>query len=160
MEIKNVLLEVQKVVAGVEKINNGGCGVFAALVAKRLHRMGYVARVRIGQRWASSMNCLISAKSNGAKTMMDFYYHGISFDHLIVEVLLENGEVLHFDSDQLHPAMAETVNFNAPIQNGFLTPLEALRLAREKNWNPSFNRKQIPAMIKAINGVFRKQKLA
>lgn len=164
MEIENVLLEVQKVVAGVEKINNGGCGVFAALVAKRLHRMGYVARVRIGQMdsfWSSrNENCLINAKDNGAKSMYDFYHHGVSFDHLIVEILLENGEVLHFDSDQLHPAKEKTVNYDAPILNGHLTPLEALRIAKEKQWNPLFNRKQIPAMIKALNGVFRKQKLA
>ena len=159
-KITDLLIEIQNAVSHVEKINNGGCGVFAALVAARLKKAKIPARVKVGQMDSyfcsrTDKKALIKAKRNGASSASDFYDNDVRMDHLIVEVG-KGKEKIHFDSQNLIPAAKKTVLFNATVLEGCLVPKQALVVANSRNWNPTFNRKQIPQLTKSINKVFKK----
>lgn len=152
MNIVNLVYKIQNSVFDIKNLNRGGCGVFAALVAKRLNRLGIPAVVRIGNWDASDRpNILEQALTNSNPVNMDNLRNWkVGFDHLIVEFTHE-GKTYHMDSDHFHEAKERTTNFDTPIYRGHLTPKQALVIARSKRWNWTFNRKQIPAMIRALN---------
>lgn len=156
MNLKALVNNIQKSVNGVNNLNCGGCGVFAALVAKRLNKMGIPAVVRIGDYSADVNPKLLidTIKSNNSFNTKILKRNGIKFDHFIVEIT-HNRRKYHLDSDFFHLANPITTNYNTQLYEGFLTPFQAMILAKDKYaWNRAFNRKQIPAMIKKLNEVF------
>lgn len=156
--IEPLLLEIQNVVADIDRMNAGGCAVFAALVARRLNKIGVKAKVRVGDVfcWGQSKKQFKNAKKKGAKTLEDYRNNGIGFWHLVVEIT-EGKQKYHFDSESLVPAKENLVLFpQAEFYEGAISPAECLTLARSKDWNYMFDRKQIPALIKKLNEVFRR----
>jgi len=157
-KLETFLFEVQNAVADIDRMNAGGCAVFAGLVSRRLNKIGFKAKVRVGDVLYNSneKNRLKDAKKNGARKMGEFGEQGICFWHLIVEIT-DGKQKYHFDSESLVKAKKNLVLFpNAQVYNGALTPAETLILARSKGWNWMFNRKQIPTLIKRLNEVFRR----
>lgn len=155
-KLETFLFEIQNAVADIHNMNAGGCAVFAGLVSRRLNKIGFKAKVRVGDVIYDSKekNRLKDAKKKGARRMGDFGKHGICFWHLIVEIT-DGKQKYHFDSESLIKAKKNLALFpQAQVYNGALNSAETLILARSKGWNWMFNRKQIPTLIKRLNEVF------
>lgn len=155
-KLEQLVTNIQESIDWVSDLNCGGCGVFAALVAKRLNRIGIPAVVRVGAWSANQHPSAIrdTYHKNSRPKQADFWMNCVSFDHLIVEIPF-GGQIFHMDSECFHPAESVTRTCNAPL---FPDPLDihtALRIAKDKGWNHRFNRKQISSMIQSLNHVFR-----
>lgn len=150
-QLKSVVEAMQYAVAGVEDLNSGGCGVFAAIACNRLRKLGLDPVVRVGDGGADP-DALIEALDSGAKDLCDLNNNGIYFDHLIVEVKWR-GRYYHFDSETFGLADDEKcgVYDTTPLLDGYLTPEFVMKVARDTyGWNHWFDRSKIPAMIKNI----------
>lgn len=113
-------------------INNGGCGVFAALLGKELQGFGKV-HIRVGH-YNLYPQTLPNLKST---TVKDWYQKGVYFDHVFVE----------FGFPSMKP-------YRGSI------PLEIINaIAHQKGaWNPTFNRRDIPTLRKMIREHFKQVK--
>jgi hypothetical protein len=154
-QFKRLIAEIQQSVEWVDDLNCGGCGVFAAIVAKRFNKIGIPAVVRIGAWNApSNSNAVKDTYSQYSRPKQShFRSNGVSFDHLIVEIPF-GGNIYHMDSICFHSAEPKTRTCSAPIYDGNLDVATALRIAKTKDWNRCFDRKQIPNLIKSVNDVF------
>jgi hypothetical protein len=155
MKIEKLVCKIQEAVSDIRNINSGGCGVFAAMVAKRLNRLGIPAVVRVGAHDADTSNDRLKRALTYPDSISKEYLsnEGVEFYHLIVE-FKHGGETYHLDSNQFHKATPITNNYGVRLYDGHLTPLQALQIARSKYWNYQFNRKQIPNMIRKLNEAF------
>lgn len=159
MNIEELVNKIQGVVRNIPNINNGGCGVFAALVAKRLNKMGIPAVVRIGgyiseKKKHDLINGLNSNTDIGISPIRKWHLDYIDMEHLIVE-FQHGGKIYHLDSTTFHEQKERTTNFDCPLYHGHLNTLQALHIARRGSWNIRFNRKKhIPELIKRLNEVF------
>lgn len=138
-----------------ERINWGGCCVFAALVAEQLEALGiecevitdtYDARpvapddVRaiIGEHWE----------------LRDWDSNGIRRGHMAVRFRAPDGRIRTYDSDGVvhHPNRFGEGRYNYRCSYGFgrgLTAAEARRMSIDmdgEGWNCCFDRSQIPDM--------------
>ena len=152
-QLEDTIRSMQAAVIDVESLNNGGCGVFAAIAAKRLHRLGVEAVVKVASYNAEyDRNLLLNALKDGATTKEDFSQRDVDFDHVWVEVKWK-GEQWHFDSNNFHRAKNRCCLIGAPFFKGSLNPFLALSVARSRKWCSRFDRKNIPRMISSLNKI-------
>lgn len=140
----------------IDYLNWGGCGVFAALVGRKLQDAGIPVGVVCGSwRHNGDKADVERARSNVAEKWdaEEWNANGVYFGHVGLEVEID-GKLYHYDSKQgVKPAGKEIDGL--PIAKGRVTIEEMELLAGESlNWNSDFNRKQIPKLTKLVEKAF------
>jgi hypothetical protein len=143
-------------------LNWGACCVFASEVGKHLAKTKSFnkVKIRVADPTAREGYTISKArKNNHNNCCYDWNKQGIYFGHVIVELLYRKKRY-HIDSSGVHLAMRTDPSCYLPLYRGHLTIEEATVLASDKRgWNPTFNRKNIPAVKKTIASFFKKKTL-
>jgi hypothetical protein len=133
------------------KINNGGCCVYAALVAACLAKRGIVATGIVAgpQEKDRPTNIDEVRKALPVTNRKDLWNDGgVIFSHVGLELAGKNG-VWHYDSNGMQKA-GPTLDC-MPIYEGRLRLNEMQELADEiAGWNDMFDRKFIPAIAATV----------
>lgn len=158
----------KEVNCSITNVNYGGCCVYASIVSEQLVRKGYGVGGVCSWYGYSEMD-IDSARNNILRDQdcrrffaQNQYIHklwedqGVNFGHVATAVFLQNGRRILHDSVETVLAKTTQVEFRKkPIAKGFLYPNEMKALADDSSeWNPDFNRKQIPAMKRIIKEKF------
>lgn len=131
-------------------INHGGCCVFAAIIGTELKRLGISARGIVASYYSDvGKSNIDSARENVSENIpWEWEESGVYFTHVGVEYDI-NGTVKHYDSNGVKRKGSRLLYLK--IYDGRLTVDELKELSRtSKGWNPSFVRKDIPAMRRLI----------
>lgn len=132
-------------------INRGGCGVFAALIAKRLQQFYPVQIVVFGEEGDSSIDVIRSKVSTNLPKV--WQSAGINFNHLVIEFIDDNGDKWHYDATGIH-APDGSIWEDRQIP-GYVTVDEVIELASvQEGWNYTFNRKMIPELDNIVQDFF------
>ena len=135
-------------------INWGGCGVFAALVAKRLKKH-FDVKIRVGNDITPEVAIDDIRTRVESNTVDEWNCEDMWFSHVVIEFQWK-GKTYHYDTTGLHEASDTTYMGGYPIVEGHLTVREMTELARSKGWNTSFDRDSIPEIRKTINAAFKR----
>lgn len=145
----------QNVMEQFEYINQGGCCVFAALVGKKLQEY-FPVRIRASNNYHGyRIRDLNEIRPNlEDNTIWEWYNEGIDFNHVIIEFDYK-GKTYHMDSTGVYKAGKRDPSFKYVLYKGYLTVEEAAELAKQKDWNPTFDRKLIPTLRKTVDNFFK-----
>lgn len=142
-------------------INHGGCAVMATIVGRALERIGIPCEVVSpggSEYWGTAVPSEARrglGKSSRNATAYDWDNAGLSRSHLAVRFRIDGYEYT-WDSDGLYEAAQDGGNaywFGAselrcsyPFGHG-LSTREAGKMSRNKReWNPTFDRRKLPAL--------------
>lgn len=135
-------------------INYGGCGVFAAEMARDLTAKGFDATIRvIANPWETegfdNMQAMFSRIENNGGWSDDLLDWELTPYHVVLEV---KGYGIHgiLDAERFAPVRGYEYNGRTMV-DGYV-PLEIMEEAAKSStmWNPTFPRKTIPKVRKAI----------
>lgn len=136
------------------RMNNGGCGIFAVHMAKRLQ---HIVPTRIKLIDYSHHNLdEIRAELDNPLDIRQWHNHGINFVHLIVEFDYKD-HTYHFDTNGLNFANdKESPNYKGyGLASGSFTIEEVSHfVAAPYSWNDWFNRREIPAVKRRVKNFF------
>lgn len=139
------LTEVAGIVTtDIERINSGGCGVYAVALCDELHAQGFTdAKIRAyNYSYGSTRNlCELEQELDNPKRIYDWMDNGASFVHIVVEF---NGKL--WDSSGGVPLEnADRWNRIYVLSDGYVS-LDAMRgmVENVEGWSPWFDRRQIP----------------
>ena len=143
-------------------LNSGGCCVAAAHIA---YQLKYRHNIEVGIRveiWSDTSPCpnIEVARANIKdvihSTPSEWNSNGIHFWHVLTEFVVK-GVKYHFDSNGIAAVDPDESGYEysavslVRLYPGILTVEEALLLAsKQKGWNETFNRKDIPALMDVI----------
>lgn len=154
-----------------EYINWGGCAVMATIVGRALERIGIPCEVvspASTEYWdASAPNVARRELGKSARnaTAYDWDRAGLSRRHLALRFRLDGREYT-WDSDGLYEAAGVYVHWfgtgdhrcDYPFGHG-LSTREAGKLSRNKHeWNPTFDRRTLPALRRIVRQHFHQLK--
>ena len=137
-------------------INCGGCCVYAAMVVAALKKHDIEGKGIVASYWAGSpgwMSTDVATIDKARKKIQkndinEWQSNGISFAHVGVEFTVD-GVKRHYDTDGVRKA--GKLLDSMPIYTGRMEYIELRALAgSKKGWNPSFNRKDIPALRRLV----------
>lgn len=135
-------------------INHGGCGVFAAEMAKDLTAKGFDAKIRVvPQPWDAEgfddMQAMFQRIERNGGDIEDLYEWEITPYHVVVEV---KGHGVHGVLDAEGFEKVQGYRYNGrPMAEGYV-PIEVMNYAAKHSdiWNPTFPRRTIPRVRRAI----------
>lgn len=135
-------------------INYGGCGVFAAEMAKDLTAKGFDATIRVvPDPWDlqgfDNMQAMFARIERDGNDAGDLYEWEVTPYHVVLEV---KGHGIHgiLDAENFSPVRG--YRYNGRVMAKGYVPLEIMEKAASARslWNPTFPRKTIPKVRKAI----------
>lgn len=135
------------------RLNQGGCAVYAALVGRELERLGVPVLGIVCETFADTTVAFASLRVKDRTSTRAWNRAGIHFDHVGLEFECSDGRYV-YDSDTLRKAPAKTLS-GMPISPGYLSVADVEALAginrrtetrRNAAWNSAFSRKDIPAL--------------
>lgn len=143
-----------------DALNEGGCAVYAALVARALLNRGIPARGRVADRYNLGKNTVSVVREllgqQGIDTARanarDWNVKGIDFTHVLVEFDYR-GKTYLCDSNFVDSKPREIEpTCGAPLLPGSLSIAELEAIAADEcGWNPWFDRDNIPALQQIIS---------
>lgn len=137
-------------------LNCGGCCVFAAIVARKLHALGVDVRGRVAD-WGRGNVDKARRKVRDPGNTRDWNENGVGFNHVGLELRV-NGERYLYDSDGLERVWPfRTLNLPAgdwPVIRGSLSVGELEALADGGCWNSMFDRELIPELESMADRAF------
>lgn len=149
---KKALLEILKrvseeITSKVISPNGGGCAVIAAIVGQELAKHTQVQVVV--QDYFTTANLARVKKYLGDVTPsnVNHWDDAVSFNHVLLKVKVGRKWRI-FDSDGLIPYVPKL------YCRGTLTIPEVVELAVLKNWNPRFDRRQVPKIVRIVHNAF------
>lgn len=133
-------------------INNGGCCVFAALIAKQLQHYYPVRILAFGKKPTTSIDYARSkVKKNNCR---EWGRNDIDLYHIVVEFCDEDGVFYHYDTTGVHNSLGSIREDLKKIPGSFAIQ-EACELASDfRGWNTDFDRRNIPNIDKVIKKHF------
>ena len=139
-----------------DRINSGGCCVFAVLVAKELIKRRIRARIIVGGYCPDVNLQEVRMKIKDPGDYREWHDNDVYFAHVGVEFVYK-GNVYHYDTNGVRPAGSTLERWR--VHNGRMRISWAARLAdRPEAWNYCFDRNEIPeieATVKAqIDNVY------
>jgi hypothetical protein len=132
------------------RINQGGCCVFASLVAQALERKEIPVRGIVCMFYvAKDLNVdEVRPKLADPGNPADWSYHGIYFNHVGVEFVYDHDDY-HYDVENLGHARPSLDTYN--VIDGRLSVQELTWLAaRSEAWNSGFDRRGIPRIKRLV----------
>ena len=151
-KIKNLLLCLSEAINNnprFELLNDGGCCVFAAMVAAKLEELGIPVKGRVLRSafsWVSSTNAPLNKIHPKKNTLDAWQDNGVSFDHVVLQL-----EKYTYDSGGFD-ARKRWSHFD--MYRGWLNVKDLKELAKSRGWNSMFDRKLIPELQKIVDNVF------
>lgn len=136
-------------------INHGGCCVYAAIVADELDRLGVPARGIVATWTSDRGDTDIDEIRNYVEcnNVAEWEENGVFFTHVGIEYNI-NGKIKHCDSNGVKDK--GNILMSWAIYKGRLMIHELKQLARSgRDWNKSFDRKDIPAIRRLIKTELR-----
>lgn len=137
-------------VSDVYNIHKGGCAVFAFAVANRLRKVGVDFKIKVSDDFCLQKN--LNSFRN-CRSSVDWEQNEVYFGHVFLEI-----DGYFFDSNRIICANGEDPTYGDKVHDGELSMSQLSVLIRERNWNPRFNRQQIPKMLAQIEKCFDKHK--
>lgn len=145
-------------------VDNGGCCVVAAQIAKHLEQRNIPNRI-VCADWSltndGNVNLDDIRPNIDPKNKHDWEENGVGFVHVLVE-FDHDGKTYTFDStdgvlevDEFWEKSASG-NLNRFRLDGHFTVEEATAMANTNSWNPMFDRGQIPIVRRRITRFFNK----
>lgn len=159
----NLIRQLEKLgqdASGIRSLNGGGCAVYAAAVAKRLHALDVPVWGAVSMRaYDDPENVDLDAirfnnrnNSNKLRTVWDWNEYGVGFHHVLVQFVHE-GKIWTHDSNGTVPKPVKVENTcGGIVVNGHLTVAELVSIAsRQAGWSSAFNRRTgIPAIKRCV----------
>lgn len=143
----------------VNYVNNGGCGVYAVELAKRMKKLGFTdMKLRVYGYPNKNNERLVNVThlerkafgDNPPDNLRDWRINGVNFCHVRMEWGLRVWDV---EGDV--PAKTDKVWFWYPRHPGSISLKAMSRLTAEKaGWNPTFDHTQIPLMRQIMDKHF------
>jgi hypothetical protein len=140
--IENLVALGQDCNDNIEYLNAGGCCVYAAHVAKRLHALHVPTWGIVGQSWGNrGLDLNEIRRNNRPRTTTDWNRAGVHFTHVLVQ-FVHDGKVWTHDSNRTVPeAIKRESTCYSEILPGLLTTGELTALAsKQEGWNRMFDR--------------------
>ena len=136
-----------------DMINHGGCAVIAAALAKELD--GHLEDMRITTLGHSGVHDIDEVRPEIYTNNPDAWYdNGIGFKHVWIEGTIQSRHVC-IDSTGVHEPDFFYDVWGIPATGSF-TLEEIQELADCDDWNPAFNRGQIPRLRKRVRSTVHK----
>lgn len=166
MSLIDALTEItKKVDKEIQKVNWGGCCVFASLAAEHLENLGLNVKIRVGdfairptRRHARKALGPI-AKVVPKNTANDWLRYGVDMSHVVAEFEYE-GKKYFFDAEGVAEKTYELEPFcGTYLHRGSIPIHVAKELANSGGWNPTFKRTQIPKLEALLEVEFSKLKV-
>jgi len=154
LRIENCLRRISEVVnEEVESLNSGGCAVFAVELAKRLQAIGEAVNIRVYNYSPVDVEHVERTYFNDSKpeSSKEWCANNVHFVHVVVEW-----------GDRLWDSESEVYTSNGERWKGWyvlaegnisMSAIEVLANHRS-NWNPTFDRKQIPRLLQIMDNEF------
>lgn len=143
-----------------DSVNYGGCCAVAYAFAKHLQKYFPVKIIVANYAWMEKNDQDVSEirQKLSTNTLAAWNENGISFAHILVEFEVD-GITYHLETeDGLKERHTHTLGKH-PILKGHLSLTDAEELANNPDgWNDRFDRDQLPAINKAINKFFQRNK--
>lgn len=169
-KVEQIIDEIQRILPKLESkihnITNGGCGVFAYLLWKRLKELGYenIKAYPLIHREPSEVHTKFNKIANRE---IDPIETSIGFNHIIlsIEQTIDNTVMYVIDSEgiekvsKIKQGCCLSGNITSLSDGNVGEPLsfellEKLALYNKRGlWNDCFNREQIPEMKKIIDDI-------
>lgn len=149
-------------------LNSGGCGIYAALLGKKLSSYDFISSVKAKLAVPKHFLCgcdgneycehdlVLTAYDNRPTTMNEWYEAGIeSFHHVMLEIRFCDNEIKIIDSESYRNGYKKIIKSAcgklALLPGGFSIN-EIDKLAQEEdNWSCFFDRETIPEIEELIN---------
>lgn len=140
-------------------VNSGGCCVYAAYVARRLHRLGVPAWGVVSNRDIDPGNADLNAirRKRKPRNVRDWNNSGVIFSHVLVQ-FVEGGQIWTHDTGTTTDRVLERdPTLNRPMMAGYLTVSELSALSSNQDgWNDMFDRDEgIPVIRAAVREYLR-----
>lgn len=154
--------DIARVGRDYQRVNWGGCACVAAMIAKRLEERGVDHSIVVSGAYDWSDNTEgnlhdfreeLLMNNQDPREKSNWYGFNVGFSHLWVEIEHE-GERYALDCDGLRLVEDMYEQWGAPFEGSF-TLEEVEAMGNTANWNPTFNRRQLPAMEKDIDYYFK-----
>jgi hypothetical protein len=153
-ELKKRLAVLAEAISdNIEYPNSGGCGVIAAKVGSALQKLGVDCEVVTPTYRAESVPMQVRFRVQQIGSCKDWDRNGLNRNHLAVRVKHKKSTFC-WDSDGLTKKdKFGTGGYPAPSKFGEgLTVEECKKISsRQKGWNSTFCRSQIPQITKLVN---------
>lgn len=130
-----------------DRLNLGGCCVFAFLVANKLAEKGIKARGVVFNRHSDIP--LYHARPKNSNSVWAWNDNGVAFEHVALEFRLGRDKRMIFDSNGFHYPEVGIPPYGKPLK-GYLSVKELEGLAEDTNWNCMFDRNQIPDLQELV----------
>lgn len=128
-------------------INCGGCGVFAAAVAKEVLALGFKAEVIFSFSWFS----IYLSREDIEEAFRNKNFAPLGFEHMAVRIELSKDNWITYDSDSIRKSRDRFGIDNAVAHPFALSVLQTEELVAQVDlWNPTFNRKNIPRVVALV----------
>lgn len=149
MSLKKALVKLANAIESkVEAPNNGGCGVIASCVARKLEKLGVKADVVvIRDRYCPGKDIPeVRVQLRPNPTVREWNQAGVRVHHLMLRITLPDGEEVFWDSNGVRGEAA------GPTMKHPFTIAELHAMARERDgWNNWFDRSQIPTIKQLVD---------
>lgn len=131
-------------------INNGGCCVYASLVAQELVKRNIDCSGIVTDWYDGGKECIDKIRPYiKVNTLEEWNDNGIALNHVGLEFSIGERKY-HYDTEGVSVANKRTFRGN-PLYNGRLSVNEMVQLAsKRQGWNTHFRRMDIPAIRKFI----------
>lgn len=148
LNVKRQLEALAEKASEIPRLNHGGCCVFAALVAERLHAVGIPVWGVVSEHDAKADLNEVRLTKKPQNTVASWNAAGVWFRHVLVQFALD-GKVWTYDSEGLvegSPKVEDTCG--GKLYSGNLTVSELNELAKSRGWSSAFDRGEIPRLRK------------
>jgi hypothetical protein len=133
-------------------INDGGCCIYAVMIAKELKKLGYRPRIIVAGRDDEVNVQEARKKIKDIANHHEWWENGIYFNHVGIEFTYKRKKY-HYDSCGVKPASKMLDEYY--IYPGRLGIKDAEVLANQSTaWNVAFNRNDIPKIQRRISDFF------
>lgn len=148
MNLEQLDTDLQNIDATFHRINWGGCGCMAAMLADALRLKFPVMRItssgNCGDKDLDEMRSNMEGDSNMYKSTWSD--NGLWFNHVWIEVLTHEGWRA-IDSEGVHMIDDMYQKWGTPATGSFtIDEINALSMNSGSGWNSSFDRDQLPEM--------------
>lgn len=136
-------------------INEGGCCVFASMVAYEMKRLNIPAKGIVASWDAEFTSTDIDTVRNNVKsnTLKEWQTNGISFTHVGIEFRVGEDRYFYDANGVIEPTryLGEWRIYQGRMEYEELKALAS----RARGWNNNFNRKDIPEIRKIVKSHFK-----
>jgi len=151
MNMKKLGLKLSELDLTFDRVNWGGCGSVAAMIATTLRHQFPIMRITSTGNFGKTNLDEVRHHVINTGSTDDWYNNGVYFSHVWVEVFFKKRWYV-LDATGVHSRKEMYKEWGIPAEGSFSID-EMQALADDGTWNSTFNRDQLPAMQEMINNL-------